>query len=52
VVDRNPKPRPRFIEPTQCTRAKKLPENEDWLYEIKRDGYRAVGIVDGNSTVL
>jgi bifunctional non-homologous end joining protein LigD len=49
---RNPKPRPRFIEPMECRRVPKLPEGDDWLYEIKQDGYRAIGIVDGNSSIL
>jgi DNA ligase D-like protein (predicted ligase) len=49
---RNPKPRPRFIEPMECRRVSKLPEGDDWLYEIKQDGYRAIGIVDGNSAFL
>lgn len=48
----HPKPRPRFIEPMECTRVPKLPEGDDWLYEIKQDGYRAIGIVDGNSAML
>ena len=49
---RNPKPRPRFIEPMECKRVAKLPEGDDWVYEIKQDGYRAIGLVDGNSALL
>jgi len=52
LVDPNPKPRPRFIEPMQCTRVEQLPEGDDWLYEIKQDGYRAIAIIDGNSATL
>jgi DNA ligase D-like protein (predicted ligase) len=48
----NPKPRPRFVEPMECKRVPKLPEGEDWVYEIKQDGYRAIGLVDGNSAML
>lgn len=51
-VIRNPKPRPRFIEPMECTRVPKLPERDDWIYEIKQDGYRAIGLVDGSSALL
>lgn len=47
--ERNPKPRPRFIEPMECTRVAKLPGDPDWQYEIKQDGYRAIAVVDGNS---
>jgi len=36
----------------QCTRVERLPEGDDWLYEIKQDGYRAIAIVDGNSAML
>lgn len=49
---RNPKPRPRFIEPMECKRVPKLPEGDDWGYEIKQDGYRAIGLVDGNTALL
>jgi DNA ligase D-like protein (predicted ligase) len=48
----HPKPRPRFIEPMECKRVPKLPEGGDWIYEIKQDGYRAIGLVDGNSAML
>ena len=47
-----PKPRPRFIEPMECKRVRKLPEGAAWVYEIKQDGYRTIGIVDGNSAML
>jgi DNA ligase D-like protein (predicted ligase) len=46
------KPRPRFIEPMECKRVATLPEGDDWTYEIKQDGYRAIGLVDGNSAML
>ena len=51
-VNIHPKPRPRFIEPMECTRVPKLPEGDDWAYEIKQDGYRVIGLVDGNSALL
>src|SRR5258708_274366 len=31
-----------FIEPMLLLRKEKLPEGEEWLYEIKLDGYRAI----------
>lgn len=34
----------RFFEPMQCLAVAKLPEGLDWEYEIKFDGYRALGI--------
>jgi DNA ligase D-like protein (predicted ligase) len=51
-VDRVEKPRPKFIEPMECLRVDKLPEGEQWLYEVKLDGYRAILIKDGNSASL
>jgi bifunctional non-homologous end joining protein LigD len=34
----------RFIPPMLLLRKDSLPEGEQWLYEIKLDGYRALGI--------
>jgi DNA ligase D-like protein (predicted ligase) len=34
----------RFIEPMLLKRTERLPEGENWLYEIKLDGYRALAI--------
>src|SRR5271170_569350 len=34
----------RFVEPMQCLAVTNLPEGPDWEYEIKLDGYRALGI--------
>jgi DNA ligase D-like protein (predicted ligase) len=34
----------RFVEPMQCLAVAKLPEGPDWEYEVKLDGYRALGI--------
>src|ERR1700730_2402713 len=33
-----------FVEPMECLPAPKIPEGPLWVYEIKLDGYRAVGI--------
>ncbi len=51
-VPRDPKPRPRFIEPMECTRVSRLPEGDDWVYEIKQDGYRVIALVDLGSAFL
>jgi hypothetical protein len=34
----------KFIEPMLCLAADKLPEGPAWQYEIKLDGYRAIGV--------
>jgi bifunctional non-homologous end joining protein LigD len=51
-VLKDSKPRPRFIEPMECTRVARLPEGNDWLYEVKQDGYRVIGILDRGSAFL
>ena len=33
-----------FIEPMECLPVPKIPEGPLWVYEIKLDGYRAVGV--------
>jgi bifunctional non-homologous end joining protein LigD len=33
----------RFIEPMLLLRTDSLPSDERWLYELKLDGYRAIG---------
>jgi DNA ligase D-like protein (predicted ligase) len=33
-----------FIEPMLCLAVEKLPEGPDWQYEVKLDGYRAIGV--------
>jgi len=42
----------RFVEPMQCLSVAKLPEGPDWQYEIKLDGYRALGIKSGGCARL
>jgi bifunctional non-homologous end joining protein LigD len=51
-VLRSPKPHPRFISPMECQRVPKLPKGEDWVYEIKQDGYRVIAVVDGPTVLL
>ena len=40
-----------FIEPMKALPVEELPE-VDWLYEIKHDGYRALGFKDGREARL
>jgi DNA ligase D-like protein (predicted ligase) len=39
--------RPAFVEPMAAQIIRKLPEGDEWLYEVKFDGYRGVLIKDG-----
>src|SRR5262245_15578194 len=39
--------RARFIPPMLLARKPTLPEGDDWLYELKFDGYRAIAIKSG-----
>jgi DNA ligase D-like protein (predicted ligase) len=47
-----PKHLARFVEPMQCLSVRKLPEGPDWEYELKFDGYRALGIKSGDRARL
>ena len=38
-----------FIEPMECLPANKLPEGQQWLYEIKLEGYRRVSSFTGEA---
>jgi len=37
----------RFIRPQLATSVDKPPEGENWIHEIKHDGYRCQVLVDG-----
>ena len=41
-----------FVEPMLLLRADSLPEGEAWQYELKGDGYRALGIKTGGKIQL
>lgn len=34
----------KFIEPMFLVRSDSLPEGANWAYELKRNGYRAIGV--------
>jgi bifunctional non-homologous end joining protein LigD len=41
-----------FVEPMKCLPVKKIPEGNEWLYELKFDGYRALAIVRAGEALL
>lgn len=46
------KSRAGFVEPMLCASVKELPEGPDWEYELKLDGYRALGLKNDGHTRL
>ena len=51
-LSRLPAAKPRFIEPMYARLVNKLPEGEDWLYEVKFDGYRCLAARDARKATL
>jgi DNA ligase D-like protein (predicted ligase) len=47
-----PKMRTTFVEPMLLLRTESLPQGSDWMYEIKLDGYRALGVKQGDKVEL
>jgi len=47
-----PKRKAEFIEPMECALVSELPEGSQWTYEVKLDGYRAIGVRTSSETVL
>jgi bifunctional non-homologous end joining protein LigD len=46
------KAKPRFVRPMKATAVTEFPEEGDWIYEIKWDGYRALGLKHGEDVRL
>jgi bifunctional non-homologous end joining protein LigD len=47
-----PIPSPQFIEPMAAVPVTALPEGPEWMYEVKWDGYRAIGLKEGEQVKL
>ena len=45
-------PLPRFVKPMLATAVDRPFSDDDWLYELKLDGYRVQAVVDGDSVKL
>jgi DNA ligase D-like protein (predicted ligase) len=41
-----------FIEPMECALVSKLPEGPAWTYEVKLDGYRAIGVKTNRNVII
>src|SRR5262245_22035299 len=44
--------RPFSLEPMLCLAAERLPEGPEWRYELKLDGFRAIGRKAGRTAQL
>ena len=51
-LDSLPRTEASFIEPMECLSVSKLPEGHEWLWEIKLDGYRALGVKSKTGVTL
>jgi bifunctional non-homologous end joining protein LigD len=43
---------PQFVQPMKATAVTKLPEGDEWIYEVKWDGYRALVLKQGENVRL
>ncbi len=50
--DRLPKRKPAFVEPMKAVLVEKLPKGDDWIYELKFDGIRALAVKRGQDIEL
>ena len=41
-----------FIEVMECLPVGTLPEGSDWTFEVKLDGYRAIGVKSSREAIL
>jgi len=51
-LDSLPKTEASFIEPMECLSVSKLPGGDQWIWEIKLDGYRALAVKSGTGDTL
>ncbi len=47
-----PRRKAEFIQPMECALVPNLPEGPDWTYEVKLDGYRAIGVKANREAIL
>ena len=45
-------PPPRFVPPMKATAVAELPQGDEWIYEVKWDGYRALALKYGDHSRL
>ena len=47
-----PQRKAEFIEPMECALVPSLPEGPHWTYEVKLDGYRAIGVKTSREAIV
>jgi bifunctional non-homologous end joining protein LigD len=52
ITGKHPGPAPRFVKPMKATTVTQLPEGEEWIYEVKWDGYRVLALKHGDNVRL
>jgi bifunctional non-homologous end joining protein LigD len=45
-------PAPKFVQPMKATSSKNIPDGDEWIYEVKWDGYRALALKHGDAVRL
>ncbi|MDQ6860942.1 MAG: non-homologous end-joining DNA ligase [Verrucomicrobiota bacterium] len=48
----SPAQKPRFVEPMKCKPVTELPNESNWTFEIKFDGYRCIAVKEGEDVRL
>src|SRR5882762_7822131 len=51
VLNASPKRDASFITPMECLAVPKVPDGSEWVYELKLDGFRAIGMKLANGTL-
>ena len=52
LISSLPRCTPRFVEPMKARLSENLPNSDDWVYEIKFDGFRGLALKNGSEVRL
>src|SRR5712671_1375538 len=51
VLKSSPKRDASFVSPMECLAVPRVPDSSEWIYEVKLDGFRAIGMKLANGTL-